>query len=313
MRFKSVEAIESLSNDEQYYDLAIFASGFESRSTHIASLVSPNVAKQNIILGFERERDVLSRQSNDKYFSERFNVELKTCAESDDDQFLFDILNSLKTTDKEYPLRILIDYSVMTRSWYSAILTWARFFESDGSIELDFAYACGDYHGDFGPLAISEIVSLPGFEGISGGFRRTTAIFGLGYDKYATLAVYDRLEPDSVYCCIAQRYSDDENSNKVLKENEVLIDAATKLIHLPLTDVPTAFGILSDQILLLERSTHIVIVPMGPKTHVLITLLVALRLPWITCLHAKGSRVTPIQVDASGPLSISRVKFQGSA
>jgi hypothetical protein len=311
MRFKSVETQIEISNEPRYYDLAIFSSGFEKRAIHIASHIDSQISKKFIVLGFRGDQDVLSRKENDRYFTDKFGAEQLHQLGSSDDQHIFSLLNELEIADEGLPLRILVDYSVMTRSWYSAILTWARFAQFNSSIELDFAYSCGEYLGDFGPLSISEIVSLPGFEGISGGFRRTTAIFGLGYDKYATLAVYDRLEPDSVYCCIAQRYPDDENSNKVLKENDELVEASTKLIQLPLTDITLAFSLLSDLILSLERSTHIVMVPMGPKTHVLVTLLAALRMPWITCLHAKGDRSTPIQVEASGPLSLCRVIFQG--
>lgn len=312
MRFKSVETLERISTEKSYYDLAIFSSGFEERATHIARSVSHSIAKKTVVLAFENASDVLSREDNDRYFLEWSNGTPPLIATPGNDQFIFELLNKCCVEQNGQPIKILVDYSVMTRTWYSAILTWARFSSLQTKIELDFVYACGKYLSEFGPLSISEIVSLPGFEGVSGGFRRTTAFFGLGYDKYATLAVYDRLEPDSIYCCIAQRYLGDQNAEKVLRENDILVDAASgQLLHLPLTDVSLAFSLLSDQILSLDRTTHMVMVPMGPKTHVLATLLAALRMPWITCLHAKGERSEPVQVEAAGPLSISRVVFQG--
>lgn len=308
MRFHSVESFSDLPTETDYYALAIFSSGFERRATFIAQNFNRYATKRVLVLGFEAQLDVLSRQENDRFFS-AWAGSILNCSEVDDDKVLFSALDDAAQTNQDGPLRILVDYSVMTRAWYGAILTWARFATLSHNIEIDFVYASGKYMGDFRPLAISDIISLPGFEGTSGGFRRTTAIFGLGYDKYATLAVYDRIEPDRVYCCIAERYPDDEASLKALKENDVLVESALKVIKLPLIDVPSAFRLLADQILGMDRSTHIVIVPMGPKTHVLVTLLVALRMPWITCLHARGSRTAPVQVEADGTIALSRVTF----
>jgi hypothetical protein len=291
--------------------LAIFASGFEKRSTYVASQFIQKTTRKIVVLGFAVELDVLSRPENDVFFRNHLNIGVTTCAGVDEDKFLFGLLDETAELNQGVPLRLLVDYSVMTRAWYGAILTWARFTTKAQTVEIDFVYASGRYLGEFGPLAISDIISLPGFEGTSGGFRRTTAIFGLGYDKYATLAIYDRLEPDSIYCCIAQHSLDDEGSKKALKENAVLVESAVKVIALPLMDVQSSFSLLGDQILGLERSTHIVMVPMGPKTHVLVTLLVALRMPWITCLHARGTRTTPVQVEADGKVGVARVIFNG--
>ena len=308
MKFHSVETFSNLPTEKNYYALAIFASGFEKRATFVADKFNRATAKRVLVLGFEAQLDVLSRPENDRFFS-GWSGSIQSCSGADDDKLIFGVLDDVASADQEGPLRILVDYSVMTRAWYGAVLTWARFASLSRNIEIDFIYASGKYEGNFGPLAISDIISLPGFEGTSGGFRRTTAIFGLGYDKYATLAVYDRIEPDRVYCCIAQRYPDDEASLKALEENNVLVESSARVIKLPLIDVASAFRLLADQILGMDRTTHIVIVPMGPKTHVLVTLLVALRMPWITCLHARGSRMVPVQVVADGTISLSRVTF----
>lgn len=309
MIFHSVEMLDALPTEQRTYDLAVFSSGFEARSTHVPKLLQPDVAFSTVVLGFRDGLGTLSREENDRYYLERYQTTAEIPQLGGDEHCLADKLRQLIQVANGRPLRVLIDYSVMTRSWYASLLTWARFENYQSLIEFDFVYAYGRYLAAFDPLAISEVVSIPGFEGISGGFRSTAAIFGLGYDKYATLAVYDRLEPDSVYCCIAQRFEEDPNSQKVLLDNAVLLESANGTFFLPLGDIASAFRLLAERVSLLGENNHIVLVPMGPKTHVLAALLVGLRMPWIACLHAKGTRVNPVQVEAAGDLSIARVRF----
>lgn len=309
MRFNTVETLNHINSDENYYTLGIFASGFEERATFVARQTEKKSLENCLILGFSGSSETLSRKENDFYFTTEFGTKITLLQDQAHDSDIFKILDKASEKCHDAIFRVLVDYSVMTRTWYAAILTWARFATDFSGIEIDFVYAAGTYLSDFDPLSISEIECLPGFEGVSGGFRSTTAIFGLGYDRYATLAVYDRLEPDAIYCCIARKSADDPSAVKVLSENEVVVEAASKVISLPLTNVSEAFRILCDHVIGLERDSHIVVVPMGPKSHVLVTLLVALRLPWLTCLHARGQRTRPVQVVATGVLSISKVSF----
>lgn len=309
MRFHSVEMLDELPSGPRFYDLGAFASGFEARSIHVAQLVGPELASSNVVLGFRDGVGVLSRDENDHYFAQNFGVAVEVPKIGEDEHCLSKRLEALLKLANGKAIRIFVDYSVMTRAWYGALLTWARFSDYSAPLEIDFVYAYGKYLTDFSALGISEIVSLPGFEGVSGGYRSTAAIFGLGFDKYATLAVYDRLEPDSVYCCVAQASETDPNALRVLEENSVILEAAVKTFPLPLGDLDSAFRLMCEHVALLDQANHIVMVPMGPKTHVLATLLVALRMPTITCLHAKGTRSKPVQVQALGDLSISRVRF----
>jgi hypothetical protein len=309
MRFHSVEMLDRLVTEPSYYDCAIFASGFEARATYVARNLVAGVAKRRVALGFPTDTTVLSREVNDLFFADHFGEPVHIQTDVEDETFMLEQLATLETLEQKGVIRLLVDYSAMTRTWYGTLLTWARFLENVLRIEIDFVYAYGRYLNEFQPLAISEISSLAGFEGVSGGFRRTAAIFGLGYDKYATLAVYDRLEPDLTYCYVAVRGDDDPNAAKVLLENSEIIEGAKRTFPLPLGDVTSAFRILCENVALLDADHQVVMVPMGPKPHVLATLLASIRLPSITCLHARGKRSVPVQVEPTGATSIARVVF----
>jgi hypothetical protein len=309
MRFRKVESVSAVGDDVGHYALGIFASGFETRAIHVAKNCSVDAFEKTVAFGFSSDIDALSRRDNDLFFKNFGSGRFLLLGTKDDDQVIFKCLNSLLDEKSSGFVKILVDYSVMTRSWYGAILTWARLADFNGEIEIDFVYASGRYLSEFDPLLISELETLPNFEGNSGGFRKTTALFGLGYDQYATLAVYDRIEPDVLYCCVAGMSAYDASAIKALAENQAMVEASERIVELPLLDVEAAFRLLCDVIVGIGRDSHVVVVPMGPKTHVLVTLLVALRLPWLTCLHAKGVRSHPIQVEALGPISIARVFF----
>jgi len=309
MRFRKVESLLKLEDASDYYSLGIFSSGFERRSTHLIKSCGPDMFKRVMVFKFALGGGALSRPENDGYFESIPKAEFLQLEGNNDDELIFTYLENFVVECYDSVLRIFVDYSSMTRSWYGAILTWARLCEKSYSIEIDFVYASGRYLSEFDPLLISEIETLPNFEGISGGFRKTSALFGLGYDQYATLAVYDRIEPDSLYCCVASLSPNDPSALKTIHANQAMIEAAERLVELPLLNIESAFRDLCDLLMSIGRDSHVVVVPMGPKTHVLVTLLVAIRMPWLTCLHAKGFRPQPVQVEATGPLSIARIYF----
>lgn len=295
------------------YDLAIFASGFEARATNILKLTSVR-PRSCRVLGFSNDRETLSRKTNDQVFSDA-GWAVDIVPETEADQYIYEMLNHAHSSCDSRETRILVDYSVMTRAWYGAILNWAAALDDGTAVQIDFAYSHGDYARKFGPLKIEDIVSLSGFEGISSGARSTTAFFGLGFDKYATLSVLDRIEPDDVYCFVARSGDSADSADYVLSENSEVVDAAQgKVFSLPIASVAESFRIICEHVSIIEddpsqRDTEIAIVPMGPKPHVLASLLAAQRMPRVACLHVKGERAEPVEVKATGIVTACRVEF----
>ncbi len=294
------------------YNLALFASGFEGRSRFVAESARPNAICSRVIL-FAEDTHTLSRPSNDAFFSRSFGLEaLIVSASGERDAILTALRSLVSTADPKEVLRIFVDYSAMTRTWYGAVLSYFRHLARERPVEIDFVYAHGKYQGDFGPMAVTEIVAQPGFAGLSSGMRETVALFGLGLDKYASLAVFDRIEPDISHYFIA-RPSDRDGltEEKVRLENaELIAQMSDASLLLPLEDVGETFRLLCERVNALDRRKQIVIVPMGPKPHVLASLLVTLRVPRVACLHVRGVRKPPVQVLEKGSASACRVCFQ---
>lgn len=83
------------------------------------------------------------------------------------------------------PLRIFVDYSVMTRAWYGYILTWLKYSGDVAAADVDFVYAYGEYLGEFAPLRIEDMPAIQGFEGGCAGSGQTVAFWA--WDMTGTL------------------------------------------------------------------------------------------------------------------------------
>lgn len=113
---------------------------------------------------------------------------------------------------------------------------------------------------------------------------------GLGYDRYATLAVHELIEPDSVVCYAARDAEGDLKSLQVLRQNTQILEmCGCEPIYLPLGDLGESIKILTAKFSEVPLGDEIIAVPMGPKTHVLATLMVAQAVPRVTCLHPRVS------------------------
>src|SRR5690606_21305509 len=126
-----VYVAEDLSREyifSEIYHLAIFASGYEERSVHLATLMQKHQFSKSIVLGFADESSDVVRLENDASYRKlgyRVDV-LDGDYETGIYQILRDQLQEFFTSD--VALKILIDYSSMPRTWYSAILNFFRYY-----------------------------------------------------------------------------------------------------------------------------------------------------------------------------------------
>ena len=311
MKLSGFDRVEFSAIEWHAYDLIILASGFEERSTHILSSIPKEMADRVLVLGFWGDREQLSRRRNDDCFQSFGSTPFLSPSPLEYDNILKERLWQTRLSIHDsLPMRVFVDYSVMTRSWYAYILTWLKYSSAPGSAEIDFAYSHGKYSGAFEPLRIQEIIAIPGFEGACVGARNTVAAFGLGFDRCAVLAVYEQIEPDSLFCFLAQERPGDEKADRAAEENKEIISiAGGEKIFVPLGNLREIYRILFEEFSRQDPDCEIVAVPMGPKPHVLACLLVAQAIPRTTCLHARGYRHTPVQVLATGVVSIWRLRY----
>ena len=177
---KDIE-FEDIQNKQ--YDFGLFASGYEPRSIFIPKMVQPKVFSLKFVCGFTDKRETGARQKNDGFFRDEWNVE-PVLVPSDDASLIISEMRKIKGT-KDSLVSIFVDYSSMSRTWYSSVLNWVKFgFENKKGLEIDFAYTIGKYPGEYPHRVISQITAIPGCEGHLDNSNRTIAVFGLGFWRH---------------------------------------------------------------------------------------------------------------------------------
>ena len=226
------------------YDLAFFSLGYETRCT-AAALYLSNIRKLDIskCFIFSFEENDLSFINKRKNYDNLFPKCVYKYLSPDEDQDIYQILQEgTKELDK---VSILIDYSSMSRIWYTAIINWAIVFSENKEISIDFIYTLGDYKTNDNSMVIQGISAIPGCEGSSPRQSESVAIFGLGFHGYTALCVLDQLEPDIIYALLACPAEDDAYVKMSYENNSDLLSKAQKQIKLPLNSVENIYRYFS--------------------------------------------------------------------
>lgn len=206
------------------------------------------------------------------------------------------------------PIKILIDYSSMSRLWYTALLNWARFTLPNKELLIDFVYSIGKYIEGESQMVIRKMLSLPGCEGRPFRLRESIAVFGLGFYGMAALCVLDRLEVDTVYTFLAIHEPLKSYVEKTRKSNyDLMHNYKTKAnVELPLISIENSYRYLANLISPYRTNGEITLVPMGPKPHVLTSILVAMRFKEVSCLRVSGDEDIQ-ETEASGEMICTRI------
>jgi hypothetical protein len=305
-------SVTDIADDVLYtskYSAAIFASGFEERCTYFPKK-TPNYNIENaIVFGFKEGRECKQREANDRYYLDNWVNDI-IITSSGDETPIYDVLNSIKY-NKSDDIRLLVDYTSMSRLWYAGILNWSRFAQNFKTITIDMVYSPGIHREKTEPMVIKNILSIPGCEGGAVPLFKSVAVFGLGFDGLAPLCVLEKLEPDLYYVYFASPTIFPDYPNKVRKENQELIRDAKGVLELPLSSVEKTFAHLGEIVSLHKSEADITFVPMGPKPHVLAAILLSLRFEEVACLRVSNKKVNSFaNISTNGQLVSTSVVFK---
>jgi hypothetical protein len=290
------------------YDVGVFASGYEARCTFVPKQFEGGKIKNYVILGFKDLSDTEARKEHDNYYRDHWKTK-PVIASSGNDFVIQQALNDIASRSGQLT-RILVDCSSMSRLWYSGVLNWARFGNNADETVIDFAYAFGKYEEEDFPLVIEDMLSIPGCEGGPVRPQNSLAIFGLGFNPWASLSVLERLEADAVFAFLASPGASKEYPERVRKLNKDFLEEPRvkgNVLELPLRSVETSYRFLSELVTPHRFADSITLVPMGPKPHVLASILVSMRFPEVSCMRVGVRRERPEKIDPTGDVIAARV------
>jgi hypothetical protein len=261
------------------FDVFIVSSGYEERSTYLVKNYNIR-AKQKIALAFIEKSRKEYRLKNDEILAKE-GFQQVMCSACDHSV----VLNVLRDTIEKLAggrIRILIDFSCMTKIWYASFVQY--FLETERkltSADIYFSYTYAEYEKP------GKIKSMLAAGSVFQGRSRQTAgrplalIIGMGGEKGIAEFLIKKLNPDHLYLMYADPSPDNAYVKEVFSANSKLISntPARNLFNYPLADIHKTNDILKDLCLDLRLTHNIIIAPLGPKIHALLCLLLAARYP----------------------------------
>ena len=297
------------------YDLALFCAGYEPRCTFLSEVLGETKIKSTIIFSYIEHGDMPHRASIDSYFKKAWPTCSVKLSSASSVQVIFKSLTDwFSKNSSEKPIRILVDYSSMTKAWLSSIIFFFfKYLNPETKVTVDFSYSMGEYPKLEEQTHISDPLVIRGCEGSPLTKSKRASIFLLGFDALGPLALCNSISPDISYGIYASPSTKDSYVNRVLSVNDDFINVnlggAHKLLPLPLASVHTAYKFINQMIFPLKPDYNVCIGLYGPKPHVLAAMLTSMSSTNVTCMYSNTVNAEPRLVQGIGELVLTRVSL----
>lgn len=247
-------------NNDQQFDLLIFAVGYETRARYIAEILHENAG---LVLGYVFPAGhILAFEDNEAFLSDAGGHKLPAGTS---------IEELITKVDEEIDLRnskICIDVSSLNRGAMSALLSElldSEFFEG---CEITVLYAPAVFEAppveeldflDFGPLErFGGWTSNPE--------KPSVLVLGLGYETDHAVGALEFLDPSSTFAFFPVG-SDERFAKEVQRANETFLELINpdRVVQYSVLSPYQTFWQLRSLILSMKDVARNVLVPMGPK------------------------------------------------
>ena len=295
---------------ESSFNLGIFTSGYEPRSTFLFS--KGLTITNTIVLGFASFKDHKSRKKNDRVFTK------KGCdiinSDGNNPIIIHQLLNNYLQDFTGEIFKIFVDYSSMTRVWYAEILAYFRDAEDlKFSVELVFGYSFAKYQAppeeNYRNLYVSPI---DGFSYFSVPNKPTALIIGLGYEKNKAFGLSEYFDGETFVF-----YNKDSNDERFKESVEKINGSLLEIIPeenkyiFPIYDLEFTERQLFSICGYLKETFRVIVAPTGPKPFTLVSLIIALKMNEIDVWRiSQGDNRKAIQFEADGNISLYKVTFR---
>ncbi|MBA0165572.1 hypothetical protein H0255_20795 [Pectobacterium versatile] len=295
------------------YDIIFLGLGYELRCTYLSTILNKNQAEKVILFSFTESEKNKNRIDSYDYLTKKWGK--KSYLFQLNHSNVKDVYKAMNThfdsINKE-KIHILIDYSSMSRNWYSAILNYIiRFYPKKVTIDLAYSYAEYPKNEDFCNFELGDIKILPGCEGSSITKKKKCAIFMLGFDNVGPQSFFNLLEPELSFGIIASPGALPDYEKMAFSINKDFIEhqllEGRNLLTLPISSISVTFESICQLIQPLRDDYNISIIQFGPKPHIVASTLAGIFFENVSCIYSEYNRSKPFDVLHSGELTISRI------
>jgi hypothetical protein len=284
-----------------HYDIAVWWCGYEQRSTWLVDHARPEGVGKWFRLEACEDRDKHAAPTNLKH-----QLGELACGQpvprNWDGLFLKWWRTLIDDTHRRLgrPLTVFCDYSSMPRTLYGQIVLegsrQAHKFDS-----LHMAYVPGNHgEGVDGSRRLDGLRSLIGTEGTPAQQQPPAAVVGLGYDGSLSQAVVELFQFDHFSCFYAGPGTTADAEKRALDCNTMLVEQCEVLKRVPATSVASAFNCALSLCHWYLARRNVMLIPLGPKPHVLASVLASSYDPRIALRWVLTKRVRAVDVKPTG-------------
>jgi hypothetical protein len=262
---------------DQDFDLFIAVSGYENRSVFLAEKLKDRSCRK-IVFGFDDRKSVLFRPANDIKFKD-FGFDYFELPGNNSAQ-ISGILDSICMTSGCKGMKILVDYSCMSKTWLTSIIHYFSLNElmiEDSQVYFSYTPSYFDNPKEIDRNQINW--ELPGFFRSAG--KPIAAIIGLGYEKFVGESLFNSLKNFTKYVFYSDPAFDNRFVEEVMKNNKKILKKLNEenIISYPIDNIKETDTLLTSLCMELRLTHRVVLISIGPKPFTLSCLLLASRYP----------------------------------
>jgi len=291
-------------------DCIIAASGFHARSTYIADNLDLKESKK-LVITFDEEYFSNLRKETESFFNGLGFLSAKAKADSgkEIEALLEDYCR--KNTSRE--LNIIVDYSCMPKIWLATILDYISKNELHAQIiNIFFVFTPKRFIPDI-KKKLEFIGPLNAKKDSIVNDKNLTLIAGLNNDFESIVKLTNNIKPQKIFVFIPEPAFSHEYSRSVIEKNRSFLEkiGENNIIKYPANNPEEINSKLTSLCLDMRLHSRIILVPQGPKTFILSSLLLSLRYPDIKLwdITLRTQKYNPEEGAASGEPVILKTIF----
>jgi hypothetical protein len=291
-------------------DFIITASGFHSRCTYLSENIDLANTKKHLFT-LDDSNYVKLRKENESVFIKLgflpFLEDVKSGKEIEK------LLDELCRNNKSEILNIIVDYSCMPKKWIAIILDFVSRNElPEQRINIFFAYTPKKFLPNIKKI-VEYIGPIIEPKDLIKNDSNLTLIAGLDNNYESIIKLTKDINPQKIFAFVPDPAFDEAYSKSVYKKNKPLLKKIgdENIIKYPANKQDEINSILTSLCLELRLNSRVIIVPLGPKTFALTSLLLSLRYPDIKLwdITSKIYNYNPKAGKASGKPVILKATF----
>lgn len=294
--FQIVGLSSAAANDN--YDLGVWTAGYESRASWlIESVYKPVHVRKWYRVEFLEDRGAYSAPQNlGLGLGEPVGGTPGSRASAR--HWLEGWRMAARETWKGRPLRLFLDISSMPRTVFGSLLFLILRNHIAPVESVTIAYVPGEYSDPYaGSRQFSGLCSLVGTEGVGTLLRGDPAfVLSLGFDGPLAETIVEIYQVGRFSSLLAFPGVSHFAEEEAVRVNRSILERSEHVAVASARDAEAAFWQLDSLVDWYRGVRDVVLVPMGPKVHVVASILLALSDQAVILRGIRGSNVRPVEV-----------------